>query len=546
MGRMRQGALASSVALAIAACGEPAPPEPLGPLPPPAPVESDRFADAARCAACHTAGNALQLRDAAGRDVSPVALWRASMMALAARDPMYLAVVSEERTNAVDPAAVDALCTRCHAPAGSEERRGAGGRLGLDDVVAGDDVAARLAREGVTCTLCHQIAASGLGEERSFTGGFTIGYQRELFGPHAQPVTGPMQMFVGYTPTYGPHVGDSALCGTCHTVIVPAAGGGEVVEQATYLEWRSSAYGQGAPTACASCHLPTRDQDGGAIRTRLARFPDALQARAPVGRHLLVGGNRYMLELLASATDWLGADVAADELVAAAARTEAFLATAAAVSVVEAVREGDGLVVRVRVDNLTGHKLPTGYPSRRAWLHVRVAAGATTVFESGAVDAAGRLVDGGGAPIDGPGRHPHRTAIDADDQVQVYEAVLVDADGEPTHRALAAVDVGKDNRLLPSGWRPSAADARRVATVGVVADPDFTGGSDTVTYRVAAVPAGELAVDVELRHAATSPAHVALVGAIATPAGARFAALAAGRPVTPSVLAATRATVAPR
>jgi hypothetical protein len=536
--------LAATLAVTAAACGEPPPPAPLAPLPPPAPADTDRFADAARCGQCHTAGDDTQLRDAAGRDVSPLAPWRASMMALAARDPMYLAVVSDELAHAADPAAVGALCTRCHAPAGSEERRAAGLRLGLDELVGGDDPAARLAREGVTCTLCHQLAAAGLGEERSFSGGFTVGFDRALFGPHAQPLTGPMQMFVRYTPTYGPHVGDSALCGTCHTVIVPAAAGGEVVEQATYLEWRSSVYAQAPAVACASCHLPTRDEDGAAIATRIARYPDTLAARAPVGRHLLVGGNRYMLELLAGATDWLGAGVSADELRAAAARTEAFLATAAAVTIVEATRDGGGLIVRVRVDNRTGHKLPTGYPSRRAWLHLRVAAGAATVFESGATDADGRLVDGRGRALAEDAPLPHRTAITADDQVQVYEAVLVDADGLPTHRALVAADVGKDNRLLPAGWRPAAADARRVATVGVIADPDFTAGGDTVTYRIAAVPAGELTIDAALRHAATSPAHVATVAAIATPAGARFAALAAGRPVAASLLASARAIVA--
>lgn len=532
------------VIIAVGCGGEPIPPAPLPPLPPPAPADTERFADSARCGQCHTAGDGDQLRDGAGRDVSPVALWRTSMMALAARDPMYLAVVSDELADAADPAAVGALCTRCHAPAGSEERTAAGGQLGLDDITAGTDPAAVLARDGVTCSLCHQIGAAGLGGERSFTGGFAVGYDRQMLGPHAQPLVTPMQMFVRYTPSYGAHVGDSALCGTCHTVIVARPGGGEVVEQATYLEWRSSDHATGAAVVtCAGCHLPTRDVDGAAITARIARFPDTLRARAPVGRHLLLGGNSFMLGLLADAPDWLGAGLTGEELTAAAARTDAFLATAAAVTVVDARRAGDELVVEVAVENRTGHKLPTGYPSRRAWLHVRVSAALGPVFESGATDAGGRLVDASGQPIDGPGRHPHRTEITRGDQVQVYEAMLVDDAGRPTHRALAAADIGKDNRLLPTGWHPSPADARRVASVGVAADPDFVGGGDRVRYRITGAPTGPLTVEVELLYAATSPDHVATVGAIATPAGARFASLTAGRPVPPVRLAAATATV---
>ncbi|MCX5741148.1 MAG: multiheme c-type cytochrome, partial [Proteobacteria bacterium] len=171
-------------------------PEPLAALPAAAPVETDRFSDAAKCGQCHSAG-ATALRDAASRDVSPVQLWRPSMMALAARDPYYLAVFAEERAR--DPAHVDAIdrtCVRCHAPAGSEESAGA---LGFDALVAGDSPAATIGREGVTCTLCHQIASTGLGEEASFTGKFVVDYGRKIFGPHANPLVAPMQTFVSYT-----------------------------------------------------------------------------------------------------------------------------------------------------------------------------------------------------------------------------------------------------------------------------------------------------------------------------------------------------------
>jgi len=52
--------------------------------------------------------------------------------------------------------------------------------------------------------------------------------------------------------------------------------------------------------------------------------------------------------------------------------------------------EGEAIALDVRVSNLAGHKLPPAYPSRRAWLRVRDAAGCT-VFESGAVRPDGSI-----------------------------------------------------------------------------------------------------------------------------------------------------------
>ncbi len=69
-------------------------------------------------------------------------------------------------------------------------------------------------------------------------------------------------------------------------------------------------------------------------------------------------------------------------------RTEEFLKTQAAKVTIGSVdRTADGVAVEVHVENLGGHKLPTAYPSRRAWLHIvmRDASG-RVVFESGALN----------------------------------------------------------------------------------------------------------------------------------------------------------------
>ena len=61
-------------------------------------------------------------------------------------------------------------------------------------------------------------------------------------------------------------------------------------------------------------------------------------------------------------------------------------------AVISRTLEGDSLVVELRVENKAGHKFPTGFPSRRTWIHLTVADGSgSTVFESGAPQADGRI-----------------------------------------------------------------------------------------------------------------------------------------------------------
>jgi hypothetical protein len=334
----------------------------------------------------------------------------------------------------------------------------------------------------------------------------------------------PMMLIVDYEPTYSAHISSSALCATCHTVIVPSASG-EVVEQATFLEWRSSSVA--ATQTCQTCHMPSVDTAGAAISTAIASFPATLGPRQPVSRHDLVGGNAYMLRVLADAVDWAGAGIDKSELEASAQRDEAHLATAARVSLANVHREGNTLIATVNVENRTGHKLPTGYPSRRVWIHVTVRAGASVVFESG-------------APAQLPDEQPHYDEITTPDQVQIYEATLVDLAGKRTHRALDARHYSKDNRILPAGFSPQGTDKTRTLPVGPINDATFIGGSDEVTYRMAA-PAGAT-IDVELLYTSVRPDVVDAIEAAQTPAGVRFVELARARPITPTVLATATAT----
>lgn len=508
--RRRLVVFALGLLVAVPACaGETPEPraEPLATLPPPAPIATDRFRDAETCGQCHLVNDVSKaLHDPSGQNISPVLLWRASMMGLAARDPYFLAVFAEEKAR--DPgraAEIDAMCTRCHAPAGHEE---SGGKIGFDTLVSDTtSPAATLARGGVQCSLCHQIGADNLGTDPSFNGGFKVGYKREIYGPFTAPLAQPMMLMVNYTPTEGDHILDSALCGSCHTVVV-----GSVVEQATFLEWRSSKYAGNGQT-CQSCHVASADASGNPIVTAIAGFPTDLSVRSPVGRHDFVGANAYMLQLMSGAVEWLNAGVSATELQASAARDAAHLTTAARVTI-PAI---DATGFTVRVENLTGHKLPTGFPTRRVWLRVRVeGSDGRALFESGTLDARGSILGGD--------HQPHRDEITSSDTAQVWEATLVDSAGDPTHRVLDARRYGKDDRILPAGWAPAGNDVARTAIVGVTADTNFVAGSDEVRYRVA-VPAGAK-VTAELLYQSLSPATLDAIDETKTPAASRFLGMA--------------------
>jgi ABC-type cobalt transport system substrate-binding protein len=173
------------------------------------------------------------------------------------------------------------------------------------------------------------------------------------------------------------------------------------------------------------------------------------------------------------------------ELEAARARTEEFLRTQAARVTLEKLGMGDGrLSVAVRVENLTGHKLPTAYPSRRAWLHVVVTdASGRKVFESGALRADGSIE--GNVNDEDPHRYePHFTEITRPEQVEIFEPILKDAQGQVTTGLLSAVGYLKDNRLLPAGFDKRTAEPD-IAVVGkALDDPDFTGGGSVIRYVV--------------------------------------------------------------
>ena len=454
------------------------------------------------CFACH---NSLTARS--GADVSIGTDWRASMMANSARDPYWQAAVRREIIDHPSARAdIEDTCARCHMPITRFNAQAAGRKGEVFRYLSGaaaDPEAARHALDGVTCTVCHQIEANRLGTKESFSGGFVVDTtrppgQRLIFGPLAVDSgrASVMRSATRFQPWTAPHTQSSELCGSCHTLFtetLDATGRtlGEFPEQMPFLEWRHSAYRN--ERSCQSCHMPVVP-DSAAITSVLGR------PHAGVSRHVFRGGNFFVIRMLNRYRDELGVTALPQELETEAERTIQHLQTAAArVSIDNIEVRGSQLLADVLVENQAGHKLPTAYPSRRAWLHVQVRDGAgRLLFESGAFRPDG-AIEGNDNDRDARLYEPHYDVIDRPGQVQIYEAIMHDASGTVTTGLLSALRYVKDNRLLPNGFDKTTASSEIAVQGSAHADEDFGPGRDRVRYTldVGSVP-GPFTIDVQL------------------------------------------------
>ena len=143
---------------------------------------------------------------------------------------------------------------------------------------------------------------------------------------------------------------------------------------------------------------------------------------------------------------------------------------------------GSEISFAVHVENLTGHKLPTAYPSRRAWLHVVVAAAdGHILFESGKLNPDGSIA-GNANDADAARYSPHYTRITAPDQVEIFEPILGDSQGHVTTGLLSSTQYLKDNRILPTGFDKKTAPAEIAVRGKAADDAGFTAGSSTTQY----------------------------------------------------------------
>jgi hypothetical protein len=460
-----------------------------------------RFQTSDRCMACHNG-----LATASGEDISIGFDWRASIMANSSRDPYWQASVRREVLDRPSVRSdIEDECAICHMPIVRYEAH-ARGRLAevLAHIPFNRGAAARPAQDGVSCSVCHQIGRERLGTAESFNGGFVVdlpdadGFRPE-YGPYAieRGQTRIMRSSTeGFRPQQSEAIRQSDLCATCHTLITEARSrDGSVIgsfpEQVPYQEWLHSDYKD--KKSCQSCHMPVVDEP--VAITRVLGVP-----RDKVSRHLFVGANFFMQRMLNKYRDELAVVALPQELTSGADSTVKYLESEAARISLDRVSVSGGILhADVTVENLGGHKLPTAYPSRRAWIHLAVRArDGRVIFESGALNANGSIA-GNDNDEDASRFEPHHREIRTADDVQIFEPILGDATGAVTTGLLSAVRYLKDNRLLPHGFDKRTA-APDIAVHGDAADdPDFTAATDTVTYAVTIdEAAGPFEIDAEL------------------------------------------------
>jgi len=133
-------------------------------------------------------------------------------------------------------AAIEDECSVCHMPITRFEAKVEGhkGQIFSHLPFDQDKKDNAKAEDGVSCSVCHQIAKDKLGTAESFNGGFVVNPpaskgEHPEYGPFA--IDNGRQRIMhtssaGFRPTEAAHIRDSALCGTCHTLKTKALGPG--------------------------------------------------------------------------------------------------------------------------------------------------------------------------------------------------------------------------------------------------------------------------------------------------------------------------------
>ena len=509
---------------------------------------AEMFASYENCQACHNG-----LVDEAGNDVSNISDWSASIMAHAAVDPYYLATVNAEVLRHPEyEAAIEDKCATCHMPMAHFAVHAEGGTstmFGENGYENPEHPLHDMALEAISCTVCHQIEAENFGQESSFSGGMLFDSalpsgERILYGPYPaeDPFASVMTAGSGYVIEQSDHLAQSEMCATCHSLHTHYALADGTLseitfpEQTPYEEWLASDYAN--TQSCQDCHMPKAE---GEVAISIMGSPP----RSPFYLHTFTGGNAYMLNILKNFSDEIPVQTDAAGFDEAIQRTEDLLSQQTATLTIDTAQlNDDQLDIDVSLVALTGHKFPAGFPSRRAWIHLTVLdASGQTLFESGAYEQNGMIL-GNANDEDNATFEPHYTEITAADQVQIYENIMQDVNGNVTTALLLASTYAKDNRLLPSGFDKAAATANIAVRGEATEDGDFLGSGDTIHYGIKLDDtSAPLTVKVELLYQSIGYRWAQNLGEQPSPAVNDFLRYYDGTPNIPVVIASQEITI---
>lgn len=411
------------------------------------------------CGMCHAFANPASHADAPNH--SPI-VWQGSAMAHSARDPVFWAALAlagqDHPEETID-------CVRCHVPNAFLSGRG---DVQTPDALDPADL------DGIGCDLCHRMVADPdvpLGNARYTLDDTDTNGTVAKAGPWSYELASPNHPWredLDFLPS-------SDHCGVCHDVTTARPrldDDGTVIaagfnEQRTYSEWANSAYArEGADAAtCQECHMPAVSDVAGC-----AAFSESGELHATGGRrHDLAGAHQDLTLLMRQRYGSAGSNEIDDAFYDATLAAQQEISARALRLTVDAPAEFGGpdspnLSLTVTLENLSGHKLPTGYSEGRVmWIEV-----------DGLVD--GVSVVGSGRWQDGE--------IEADPQVRRYEGIAERlSDGRQNHLLLN--DHWRlDTRLPPKGLTP-ALDTDPV-TDRYALTPEGTWSSvDTVTFDLA-------------------------------------------------------------
>jgi hypothetical protein len=377
---------------------------------------------------------------------------------------------------------------------------------------------------GVGCHFCHRVMPQGSKGEPGLLENADLwvddsdcdGYGEPCrYGPYRYPTPLPG----GGSFSGPPHAvqqsdfhSDSAMCGGCHDVTTPMLESGPfrtlilddgslagqntgipfAVER-TFSEWQSSDFsrvifrdgvetgGAGIPgrrlaqgETCQTCHMPQAETSPGDPDEELKACTFGPPRNGNLPTHEFAGANTWIPGILKAEYPLLARDAAFDRTVAAANR---MLIEESASIQAQATLAADAatLDVDVRVTNLSGHKLPTGYSEgRRMWIELVVRDANATIIASNATwyPATGDL------------------ALDAQSKVYeikqgiwdaaVGECRTKDEDGDDAFHFVLNNCVAKDNRIPPLGFTGS--DNPEMAAYGYSYPLEAAGSGRTVNY----------------------------------------------------------------